>query len=157
MYCFVKITWWPFLKRVNTGKYLIKYDGTELSLKLSMGMVFQCWGSGSPKEGDYFSGSNRIPFLIMMMMLAMEKPMNRWNLSWKQKMGIISPILWYLISGTWNRWCLVNGFVLDFNVGPMVDNHQKPSLLMVARPQNIQKTIDLNGWPKPFYSMVMVP
>ena len=53
----------------------------------------------------------------------------------KTKNGDFPPILWHLISGTWNRWCLVNGFVLDFNVGPMVDNHRKPSLPMVARPQ----------------------
>ena len=45
-------------------------------------------------------------------------------------------------------------------VGPIVDNHRKPLLPllpMVARPNNHRKTIDLNGWPKPFHSMVMVP
>ena len=107
MCCFVEITWWPFLKRVNTGKYLIKYDWTKLSLKLSMGMVFQCWGSGSPKEGDYFSGSNRIPPLIMMM-LAMEKLMNRWNFSWKQKMGIFPPFYGtsYLVHETGDVWSM---------------------------------------------------
>ena len=40
-------------------------------------------------------------------------------------------------------------------VGPMVDNHQKPSKQMVAWPQNHQKTIEPNGCPKPFCSMVM--
>ena len=41
-------------------------------------------------------------------------------------------------------------------VGPMVDNHRKPSKPMVAWPQNHWKTIEPNGCPKPFHSMVMV-
>ena len=42
-------------------------------------------------------------------------------------------------------------------VGPMVDNHQKPLKPMVAWLQNNQKTIEPNGCPKPFHSMVIVP
>ena len=41
-------------------------------------------------------------------------------------------------------------------VGPMVHNHRKPSLPMVVLPQNHRKTIDPNGCPQPFHSMVMV-
>ena len=41
-------------------------------------------------------------------------------------------------------------------VGPMVHNHRKPSLPMVVLPQNHRKTIDCNGCPQPFHSMVMV-
>ena len=40
--------------------------------------------------------------------------------------------------------------------GPMVHNHRKPSLAMVVLPQNHRKTIDPNGCPQPFLSMVMV-
>ena len=144
MYCFVKITWWPFLKRVNTGKYLIKHDGTELSLKLSMGMVFQCWGSGSPKEGDYFSGSNRIPSLIMMM-LAMEKLMNGWNLSWKQKMGIfphfMAPHIWYMKQVMFGQWICAR-------LRRWTNGGQPSKTIvtnMVARPLNHRKAINLNG------------
>ena len=32
-------------------------------------------------------------------------------------------------------------------VGPMVENHRKPLLPMVVRPQNHWKTIDLDGIP----------
>ena len=38
----------------------------------------------------------------------------------------------------------------------MVHNHRKPLLPMVVLPQNHRKTIDPNGCPKPFHSMVMV-
>ena len=41
-------------------------------------------------------------------------------------------------------------------VGPMVDNHRKPSLPMVVWPKNHQKTIVPNGYLQPFHSMVMV-
>ena len=39
-------------------------------------------------------------------------------------------------------------------VGPIVHNQQ--SLPMVVLPQNHRKTIDPNGCPQPFHSMVMV-
>ena len=39
----------------------------------------------------------------------------------------------------------------------LVHNHRKPSFPMVALPQNHRKTIDPNGCPQPFHSMVMVP
>ena len=38
----------------------------------------------------------------------------------------------------------------------MAHNHRKPSLPMVVLPQNHRKTIDPNGCPQPFHSMVMV-
>ena len=41
-------------------------------------------------------------------------------------------------------------------VGPMVHNHRKPSLPMVVLPENHRKTIDPNGCPQPFHSMVIV-
>ena len=41
-------------------------------------------------------------------------------------------------------------------VGSMVHNHRKPSLPMVVLPQNHRKTINPNGCPQPFHSMVMV-
>ena len=41
-------------------------------------------------------------------------------------------------------------------VGPMVYNHRKPLLPMVVLPQNHRKTIDPNGCPQPFHSMVIV-
>ena len=40
-------------------------------------------------------------------------------------------------------------------VGPMVHNHGKPLLSMVVLPQNHRKTIDSDGCPQPFHSMVM--
>ena len=39
----------------------------------------------------------------------------------------------------------------------MVDNHQKPLKPMVAWLQNNRKTIEPNGCPKPFHSIVIVP
>ena len=42
-------------------------------------------------------------------------------------------------------------------VGPMVDNHRKLSLPMVAWPKNHRKTIISNDCLQPFHSMVMVP
>ena len=49
---------------------------------------------------------------------------------------------------------------LDFNDGTLPfhrrTNGAQPSLPMVVLPQNHRKTIDPNGYPQPFHSMVMV-
>ena len=54
--------------KLDMGKYWIK--SCLLMKMFSTAMVFQCWGSGTPEKGDYFSETQG--GTLMMMMLAIQ-------------------------------------------------------------------------------------